>query len=226
MTIFASLVKILNKSHPKEMTQEDKNMILYTKIKHFLPNSLLPDYIRQAKDSIEGRRAPDRSALHRYLRLFEEPINMHLKEQGVKRPRNQIKQTMVEVDNPREEIAKPQASNAKNSNFRKTPNCEVCKKYGHSTERCFKHPIKGEENLKNAKFCLLCRSKKHLSPECHLYPNSIFIVEGCSHCKNKGYYACHPSDSCKGVDQIYADYFDMQKAANESRKNYNKNLKN
>ena len=104
---------------------------------------------------------------------------MHLKEQGVKRPRNQIKQTMVEVDNPREEIAKPQASNAKNSNFRKTPNCEVCKKYGHSTERCFKHPIKGEENLKNAKFCLLCRSKKHLSPECHLYPNSIFIVEGC-----------------------------------------------
>ena len=88
------------------------------------------------------------------------------------------------------------------------------------------HPINGEKNLKNAKFCLLCRSKKHLSPECHLYPNSIFIVEGCSHCKKKGYYACHPSNFCKGIDQIYADYFDLQKAADESRKNYTSSLKN
>ena len=216
ITIYASLVKILNKSHPKEITSEDKNMMLYTKIKEFLPLSLLPDYIRQAKNSIEGRRAPDRSALHRYLRLFEEPINMHLKEQGGKMHRNYIHQTKIEVDN----------RDGKNSKFKKTPKCEVCQKYGHSTEKCFQHPINGERNLKNAKFCLLCRSKKHLSPECHLYPNSIFIVEGCSHCKKKGYYACHPSNSCKGIDQIYADYFDLQKAADESRKNYTNTLKN
>ena len=216
MSIYSSLVKILNKSHPKEITPEDKNMMLYTKIKEYLPLSLLPDYIRQAKNSIEGRRAPDRSSLHRYLRLFEEPINLHLKEQKIMY-RGQIHQT-VETDNTRDE--KPQASS------KKTPKCGVCQRFGHLTEKCFQHPIKGEENLKNAKFCLLCRSKKHLSPECHLYPNSIFIVEGCSHCKNNGYYACHPSDSCKGVDQIYADYFVMQKAANESRKNYTKSLKN
>ena len=206
----------MNKSHPKEITSEDKNMMLYTKIKEFLPLSLLPDYIRQAKNGINGRRAPDRSTLHRYLRLFEEPINMHLKEQGGKMHRNYIHQTKIEVDN----------RDGKNSKFKKTPKCEVCQKYGHSTEKCFQHPINGERNLKNAKFCLLCRSKKHLSPKCHLYPNSIFIVEGCSHCKKKGYYACHPSDSCKGVDQIYADYFDLQKAADESRKNYTSSLKN
>ena len=219
ITIYSALVKILNKSHPKEITQEDKNMMLYTKIKEFLPVSLLPDYIRQAKNSNEGRRAaPDRSALHRYLRLFEEPINMHLGEQGGKMYRGQVNQTMVEVDNRYE--------SPKNSNFKKAPKCEICQKFGHSTEKCFQHPINGERNLKNAKFCLLCRSKKHLSPECYLYPNSIFIVEGCRHCKNKGYYACHPSESCKGVDQIYADYVKMQKAADESRKNYTSSLKN
>ena len=225
ITIYSALVKILNKSHPKEITSDDKNMLLYTKIKEYLPLSLLPDYIRQAKDGIDGRKAPDRSALHRYLRLFEEPINLHLRAQGVKRGRNQIKQTMVEVDDVKDNVPKSKVPN-KNSNFKKAPTCEVCQKFGHSTERCFKHPVNGERNLKNAKFCLLCRSKKHLSPECHLYPNSIFILEGCSHCKKKGYYACHPSDSCKGVDQIYADYFDLQKAASESRTNYNKNLKN
>ena len=31
------------------------------------------------------------------------------------------------------------------------------------------------------------------------YPNSIFIVEGCKNFKVKGYYACHPSDTCRGV---------------------------
>ena len=218
ITIFSALVKILNKSHPKEITPEDKDMMLYSKIKEYLPLSLLPDYIRQAKNSNEGLRAPDRSALHRYLRLFEEPINMHLGEQGGKMYRGQVNQTMVEVDNRYE--------SPKNSSFKKAPKCEVCQKFGHSTEKCFQHPINGERNLKNAKFCLLCRSKKHLSPECYLYPNSIFIVEGCRHCKNKGYYACHPSTSCKGVDQIYADYVKMQKAADESRKNYTSSLKN
>ena len=209
ITIYASLVKILNKSHPKEITSEDKNMMLYTKIKEFLPLSLLPDYIRQAKNSIEGRRAPDRSSLHRYLRLFEEPINLHLKEQKIMY-RGQIHQT-VETDNTRDE--KPQASS------KKTPKCEVCQRFGHLTEKCFQHPIKGEENLKNAKFCLLCRSYEHLSHECNLYPDSILVVEGCKDCKNKGYFACHSSDNCKGIDRDYALYADLQKRAKSSLKN-------
>ena len=83
MSIYSSLVKILNKSHPKEITPKDKDMMLYSKIKEYLPLSLLPDYIRQAKDGLDGRRAPDRSSLHRYLRLFEEPINLHLQEQKI-----------------------------------------------------------------------------------------------------------------------------------------------
>ena len=209
ITIYASLVKILNKSHPKEITSEDKNMMLYTKIKEFLPLSLLPDYIRQAKNSIEGRRAPDRSSLHRYLRLFEEPINLHLKEQKIMY-RGQIHQT-VETDNTRDE--KPQASS------KKTPKCGVCQRFGHLTEKCFQHPIKGEENLKNAKFCLLCRSYRHLSHECNLYPDSILVVEGCKDCKNKGYFACHSSDNCKGIDRDYALYADLQKRAKSSLKN-------
>ena len=209
ITIYASLVKILNKSHPKEITSEDKNMMLYTKIKEFLPLSLLPDYIRQAKNGINGRRAPDRSTLHRYLRLFEEPINLHLKEQKIMY-RGQIHQT-VETDNTRDE--KPQASS------KKTPKCGVCQRFGHLTEKCFQHPIKGEENLKNAKFCLLCRSYRHLSHECNLYPDSILVVEGCKDCKNKGYFACHSSDNCKGIDRDYALYADLQKRAKSSLKN-------
>ena len=217
MSIYTSLLRILNKCHPKEMTSKDQDMALYIKIKDYIPTSLLPDYIRQAKNSFEGRRAPDRSALHRYLRLFEEPINMHLEELGGKRHRI----NMVEVDNSRE----PQAFN-KNSNLKKTPKCEICHKFGHNAEKCFQHTIKGEENLKNAKFCLLCRSKKHLSPECHLYPNSIFIVEGCTHCKENKYYACHPSNNCKGVDRDYALYTDLQKEANDSKRQWTSSLKN
>ena len=59
----------------------------------------------------------------------------------------------------------------------------------------------------------------HLSHECNLYPNSIFIVEGCKDCKNKGYYACHSSDNCKGIDRDYALYADLQKRAKSSLKN-------
>ena len=65
----------------------------------------------------------------------------------------------------------------------------------------------------------------HLSSECHLYPNSIFIIEGCNKCKEKGYYACHPNDNCKGVDKIYVEYFELQKAAKASRKQWKKKTK-
>ena len=51
MTIFTNLLKILNKCHPKEMSAKDQNMILYTKIKDYIPVSLLPDY-RQAKTAL------------------------------------------------------------------------------------------------------------------------------------------------------------------------------
>ena len=141
--------------------------------------------------------------------MFEETINMHLIEQGGKMHRNYIHQTKIEVDN----------RDGKNSNLKKTPKCEVCQRFGHLTEKCFQHPIKGEENLKNAKFCLLCRSYEHLSHECNLYPDSILVVEGCKDCKNKGYFACHSSDNCKGIDRDYALYADLQKKAKSTLKN-------